>query len=767
MTERKTGIFSAGFGLERLGLLALKFPRATLIIILLITPLLAFSATKLNFSSDIREIFRSGSTDFTVLEQVSEQYPGSDRDIILVIEGDGLFQPANLEKLRDLHLDLGLVEGVSYVLSMFSARKAPVGDATPEPLFPFDLNEIEDIDALKRSVQAHPVVSDKLLSRDGNLAVIIVALSDKDISVPELQKLIGEIRELANQDIDLSRFSLTFTGSSVMRVEIIDTLSTDQRVFGVLGMTFGLLLCWVFFRELSFVVIAGAPAAVAVVWLLGTMQLIGQEVNVLTNIVPILVMVLVFSDGLHLLFAIRRNLNLGLDLHDAIAQSVRNVGPACALTSATTTIALLSLTLVRHPFITGFGLTAALGTAIAYVAIMVTVPSISFFLLRNRKTNGQSDEHDVVRRTINSLSVAASRLVHDHATAIAIGGLVVTLAAGTLYGLNETRYRYLDNLPNDNPAYRAIQTIDEKLCGPNVLELLLQWPAGTKLEAASTLGVVKEAHQILADDPTFRSISSLDGISTWYNDGTKTDQNFFDFLEKARSPTVARVFSPDSGSALLSANFSDLDAAELLPVLNKLNGKLDTLRREHPEVTFSLTGIVPVSARASTEMIGQLNLSLLIAIAVIIGLIGLAFKSLTAGLASILPNLLPIAVAGAGLYLTGVGLQFTSVVAFTIGFGIAVDNTIHVLNRFRLSQQSGLTPSEAIDETIRLIGPVVTVATIVLVSGSVATFFSAMPVVRLYGYVSATLLATALVGGMIFLPAILRVVQDFKDKRGI
>jgi len=767
MTERKAGIFSAGFGLERLGLLALKFPSATLAIILLITPLLAFSASQLSFSSDIREIFRSGSSDFTVLEQVSKQYPSSDRDIILVIEGPDLFQPDNLDSLRNLHLDLGLVEGVSYVLSMFSARKAPVGDATPEPLFPLELNDIEDIDALKRAVQAHPIVAEKLLSSDGNLAVFAVSFEDKDISVPELQKLIGEIRELASQDIDLSRFSLTFTGSSVMRVEIIDTLSQDQRVFGILGMTFGLVLCWVFFRELSFVVIAGAPAAVAVIWLLGTMRLIGQEVNVLTNIVPILVMVLVFSDGLHLLFAIRRNLNLGLDLKDAITQSVRNVGPACALTSATTTIALLSLTLVRHPFITGFGFTAALGTAIAYIAIMVTVPPIAFFLLKNRVLNTESDDNDIVRRSINALSFAAARMVHDHSKAIALIGLVITLAAGTLYSLNETRYRYLDNLPNDNPAYRAIQTIDEKLCGPNVLELLLQWPPGTKLEAASTLEVVKEAHKVLADDPIFRSISSLGGIATWYNDGTKTDQDFFNFLDTARSPTVARVFSPDTGSALLSANFSDLDAAELLPVLDKLNDKLDVLRRQHPEVEFSLTGIVPVSARASTEMIGQLNLSLLIAIAVIIGLIGLAFKSLMAGLASILPNLLPIAVAGAGLYLTGVGLQFTSVVAFTIGFGIAVDNTIHVLNRYRLAEQAGLAPPEAIEETIRLIGPVLMVATIVLVSGSVATFFSAMPVVRLYGYVSATLLATALIGGMMFLPAILRVAQDFQKNRGV
>ena len=763
MSRRSMNFFSAGFGLEYLGLWALRFPRATLALILLITPLLAFSASKLTFSSDIREIFRSGSADFEVLEEISRQYPGSERDIILVVEGPDLFRPENLERLRTLQLDLGLVDGVNYALSMFNARKPPVGDRTPEPLFPLELEGLEDIESLQEAVQNHPTVAKKLLSEDGNLCLIIVALSDRDIGVEDLETLLGEIRTLVNEDIDTAQFNVTFTGASVMRVEIIEALSRDQRVFGLAGMAIGLLLCWIFFREVPYVVIAGAPAAFAVIWLLGTMQLVGQDVNVLTNVVPILVMVLVFSDALHLLFGIRRNLGLGLGLEEAIEKSVRNVGPACALTSATTTIALLSLTLVRHPFITGFGFTAALGTAIAYIAIMVTVPAIAHFLLKNRvHPTEKSDEQDLVRRSITALSDGAARAVHTYPMAIAAVGVALTLIAGTLYGLNQTRYRYLDNLPTENPAYEAIQTIDEKLAGPNTLDLLLQWPSGTKLAVPGTLQIVRDAQKIVESEPAFRSINSIYSVSKWYRDGVRTDQEFFEFLDSVKSPVVSRVFAPLTSSALISATFSDLDAAELVPILNRLNGRLDSLRSRYTDVQFALTGIVPVSARASTEMIGQLNLSLLTAIAVIIGLIALAFRSPVGGLVSIMPNLLPIAVAGAGLYLTGVGLQFTSVVAFTIGFGIAVDNTIHVLNRYRLAKEDGLSPADAIDQTIRLIGPVLTVAAIVLVSGSLATFLSEMPVVRLYGYVSAGLLATALVGGMIFLPALLRVVEDFR-----
>ena len=760
---------TAGFGLEKLGLASLRFPRATILLVLIITPLMMFSASRLGFSSDIREIFRSGSPNFNVLEKVADQYPGTGRDILLVFQGPTLFSAETLDRLRELQLQLGLIDDVKFVLSMFSARRPPKGDETPEPLFPFDLDTLskDQVADLKKSVADHPLVKGKLLSPDGELTLFVIELKPKERDVEELEKLIGEIRTLSNEDLEGQNLDLAFTGLAVMRVEIIAALSRDQRVFGGIGMTIGLLFCWLYFRKFVYVIMAGTPAALAMIWLLGGMHLLGQEVNVLTNVVPVMVMVIVFANALHLLFGIRRNLEAGADIREAIAEAVNTVGPATVLTSATTTLALLSLTLVRHPFITGFGFIAALGTAIAYVAIMVSIPPMAYYLLKKPKDlAAAASRRDPIGHGVAAIANGAAWLVRSYPYAIALTGLLLTVAAGSLYAMNETRYRYLDNLPTDNTSYRAIQTIDKKLAGPNTLDLHLQWPDGTEMATPTTLKVVSDAHKVLQSEPQLKAINALDGVATWYGGGGDHDESdFFRFVEKAKSPTVSRVFAPQSNSALLTANFADLDAADLIPVLNRLETKLDGLRNKYGNVKFSLTGIVPVSAQASTEMIGRLNQSLLIAIAVIIGLIGLAFRSLTAGLVSILPNLLPIAIAGAGLYISGVGLQFTTVVAFTIGFGMAVDNTIHVLNRYRLARGSGESSEDAIDESIRVIGPVLIVSTIVLVSGVGATAFSELPVVQLYGRVSATVLTTALIGAMLFLPAILRVVEEWRPSK--
>ena len=142
------------------------------------------------------------------------------------------------------------------------------------------------------------------------------------------------------------------------------------------------------------------------------------------------------------------------------------------------------------------------------------------------------------------------------------------------------------------------------------------------------------------------------------------------------------------------------------------------------------------------------------------------FRSVRAGLYCILPNLLPIVVVGSVLYLTGLGLQFTSVVAFTIGFGIAVDNTIHILNYYGLMRTHGRDVVTALDETIATIGPVLAVGTIVLISGFAATLLSQLPNLRLFGEVAILLLATALLANLLILPATIAILEGGPVKKG-
>ena len=295
---------TAGFGLEKLGLLSLRYPWLCLVIAALITPILAFGASKLEFSSDIREIFRSGTPAFDQLDIVEERFPDVQRDIHAVVSSDKPFALEDLKTLKKLDHDLAALDGVRSVLSMFSATQAPEEGAELQPLFPDDLDTIEDWDALRREATGNPLVAQKLLSDDGSLAVFSISLAAKNRSEATDHRLVENVRTKAEEVLAGTDLKLSLTGLAVMRIEIISSLARDQKIFRLLALGVALGIAWIFFRRLSFVAVAGIPAVVAVIWLLGGMWLAGQEITLLTGVAPTIVLVIVFSDCLHLLFSV-------------------------------------------------------------------------------------------------------------------------------------------------------------------------------------------------------------------------------------------------------------------------------------------------------------------------------------------------------------------------------------------------------------------------------------------------------------------------------
>ena len=166
----------------------------------------------------------------------------------------------------------------------------------------------------------------------------------------------------------------------------------------------------------------------------------------------------------------------------------------------------------------------------------------------------------------------------------------------------------------------------------------------------------------------------------------ETLRKYVDILPKT---LTRRFIAQDQKTALVTGRMPDLNAADLLPVVNTIDRQLRLLRVAHPDYQLSVTGLPAIAARNSAAMIAELGFGLMSTIAIVVALIALVFRSFFAALASIIPNLFPIFAAGGMLYLSGYGLQFSSAVALTVAFGLAVNDTIHFLHRLHLERQAG------------------------------------------------------------------------------
>ena len=232
----------------------------------------------------------------------------------------------------------------------------------------------------------------------------------------------------------------------------------------------------------------------------------------------------------------------------------------------------------------------------------------------------------------------------------------------------------------------------------------------------------------------------------------------------------------------MTAQVPNDGAATLEHHLKPLEARIGEIENRHPGYSIHVTGTVVAAARNMRSFIGNLGMSLAVASVIIFVVLTVAFRSLRLGLISIVPNALPLLVTAAGLVLLGYPLQITSALTFSLCLGLAVDDTIHVMMRYRqltaemnmsrtASGEAFCSDAEsghewAIRETINQVGPALAITTAILVSGFAAMLISPMPGIQMFSLLGCIILLTAFVGDLVILPAILFVFgQKFPSIR--
>lgn len=757
---------SLGFGLERMGLPAVRWPLPVLALLAAFSVFCAFGIPYLKTNHTLSELFHSDSIEFDNYKKMSEQFPTSEFDVLVVIESDNLMNPDTLEHVRSLHLDMQLAETVEGILSIFSMREAPDETGYPPPLLPTELPRGEEFDKLAKRVVDHPLIGGKLLSRpDGGsqLTLLILSLNQEKVWKKGLVESIGEIEQISREVLEPEGLRVQLTGAPVMQLEIRQAISRDRLIYNGTGFLVGMMICFAFFRRVKLVFITSLCPAIAVLWAMGLLGWTGLQLNTFINVIPPLVMVIAFTDAMHMVFSIRRRLGQGDDRFAAVRHAILTVGPACVLTSITTSIAFMSLVLTDSVMIRTFGIAAALATLLAFVTVIVLLPILVILLFRDEKEfmRTEGSKNQAIAWLERICTNFAGWMKHRY-NALAMIGLASVFVFTALHLQLEPRYRLSDQVPDTKQSIATTERLDAKLTGAHPVHIMLEWPEGKKVTDEGIVDAVAEAHDLIERQAGVGNVWSVETLRQWLvNAGEMGPGVLEDYIKRMPEHVTERFISKDESAALVTGRLPNLDAEDTVPVLQKLDASLSDLRAQYPEVTFTVTGLSAVSALRSSEMIRQLNRGLIAAIVVVILVIGIAFRSFKVMLLSIFPNLFPIVTAGAVLYLIGGGLEYASVIALTVAFGIAVDDTIHFLNRLHLETSRSPNLVDGVTETIARIGPVLLLTTIVLIVGLSATVLSDLPSMRLFGQLFMTTLTAAILGDILILPAIVLAAQKF------
>jgi predicted RND superfamily exporter protein len=752
---------SLAFGLERAGFLGLGWPRLTVLIILLASVLAGFGLTRLKVDDSLSELFRTDTEEFRRYEEIDRRFPSSEYDVLAVIEGKDLLKRPQLEAVRRAVVDLQLVDGVDGLVSMLSARGKPDESGYAPPIVPDDLPDGPEYDGIIAKLKANEIVAGKFLSGDGELALAVLALDRQAVAEQSAKQVIATINETLAKELGPVGLKSHLTGAPVMQLEIRNAVERDQIVYNGLGLLFGATIAVIFFKRVSLMLLAALPPVLAVLWSLGLLGWLDFKLNLFLNVMTPLVMVMGFADSMQMVSAIRIRLREGDTKAQAVRFAVRVVGPACVLAHGVALLSFLALLISQSALIRTFGIAGALAVCISFIAVILVLPLMGLFLIRNEAKLAR--DRSPADGLMDGLGTLVGWIV-DRVVRWPLTTTVVALASflylGHTYLQLEPRYRLADQVPDREQALGATAQIDQKLTGANPVHVMIDWKHGQSLYGPRTIQLIADAHEVLEKQAGLGNVWSLESLRRWLRDaGDERIETVQRYLKVLPEHLVRRFIAKEENAVLVTGRLPDVDSSQILPVVEKVDRALDGLRAAHPDYRISVTGLPAIAARNSARMISQLNEALPLCVAFASVLLAIAFRSVFVGLVSLLPGFYPVAVSGAILRWTDGGLEFASVVALLVVFGLAIDSLIHFFNRLSLEERKEPRADIAIRNARVLVGPAIILTTLVLAFGLGVTVFSDLPSLRTFGFVCGTTLIASLLADLVFLPGLIMLVR--------
>jgi predicted RND superfamily exporter protein len=785
-TEEPQHRFRFMLGLDRLGLLALRAPLLSLAIIVLLSACAAVGVSRLKVDDSLSELFRTSSPEFRQYEEVDRRFPSSEYDVLVVVEGRDLLQRRQLEAFQQATIELQLTDGVGGLVSMLSARGKPDAKGYPPPIVPDDLPDTGPAyDAVVDALRKNEIVQGKFLSDDGTLALMVISLDRKTVEEQGPRAIIGGIKETAEKALAGTGLAVKLTGAPVMQLEIRNAVERDRLVYNGLGFIVGAFVAYLFFRRLSLMLIAVLGPTTAILWTLGVIGGLDFRLNLFINVITPLILVTGFSDSMHLVFAIRRDIVAGIDRITAARNAVREVAPACLLTAINQAVSIVAFAFAESALIRTFGYAALIAVFTTYIAVAVVVPTLAALLIRPEKPATAGTEAD--------RAVPAAPAVRDEAAEgggigllhrlsagcvswsarnplASVGfGVLAVIACGYGYFRLEPHYRLADQVPDKEQALAATSRLDAKLTGANPVHVMIKWDDGRSLYDPGPMAAIAAAHTVLEKQAGLGNVWSLESLRRWLEEsGDGRIDTVRRYVGVLPEHLVRRFIAREGNAVLVTGRLPDVDASEILPVVDRIDKALEAVRKANPGFEIAVTGLPAIAARNSAKLIAELNWGLISDMFLVFIFLAFALRSILAGVASVLPSVFPIFATGALLYATGEGLQFASIVAITVAFSLAIDSTIHFLNRYTLEEErEGVEPGylAALDRTAHTIGPAVVLTSIVLALGLSVTMLSDLPSLRLFGRLTGVCLFASLIAQLIVLPGSVALYRRLVPRR--
>ena len=763
-----------------------------LVFVLLGTVFMGHQAVHVKLSYELAKILPVTDPDYQRYDAFKSRFGQDGSVMVLCIETDSMYQLPFFNDWYRLSQQVRRIEGIKDVVSNVSLfgiiRDDSAHTFRVRPLLARPPTTQAGVDSLRTRIAALPFYRGLITDSTGQAHLMALTFDQKVINTKSRIMLVRQVEAAA--DSFARRHALLGPGGVVhlsgmpyIRTELTAKVSQELVLF--LGLAFlvtGLILFY-FFRSLTITLVALAVVGIGVIWVVGYMVLFGYEITLLTGLLPPLIIVIGVPNAIFLLNRYHEELNRNRSQPEALHLATEKVGETTFFANITTSIGFFVFYFTGSPLLLQFGLVAAFGIMTTYVLSLMLIPVIfSYLPAPSPKQRGHLD-----RRQVSDFLAWVNHIVRTRRPAVFT--FIALLTATALLGiwrLNAIGY-VVDDLPKNDPIYTDLKFIESRFKGVMPFEVSIDTKQAGRVLTPQTLTKIKVLEREFAKYTEFtRPLSLVEAVKFFYQSYRGGDPKYFALpgaLELGQlasyAPQLKGAKNAEGGSSFkaymdttfrftrVSFQMPDIGTVRTNQLVGELQAKADSIfntdrttgKRVATDEQYevNITGNSVVFTRGNAYLIKNLAESTVLAILLVSIILIILLRDIRLSLIAILPSIVPLIVTAGIMGFFDIHLKPSTILIFSIAFGISSDGTIYFITKYRDELRNRkLSPDQAIAETIRYTGISMYYTALILFAGFAIFAASTFQGTKALGILVSITLLMGMASNLILLPALLR-----------
>jgi hypothetical protein len=671
---------------------------AILIVLFGITVFMAFQARKVEMSYQYAPLLPKDDSTYIENEEFVKLFGNEGNLVVIGISDEKFFKLNNFKEWMNLSAELRQIDGVTGVLSVPQAynliKNSDEKRFEVRRIFPETIQYQSELDSLRHEFETLPFYNDLLYNKATKTYLMAVTLNSDMLFSEARVPLINSIRAVGQRFEERTGKHLHYSGLPYIRVMTAEMVKSELNMFILLALLVTALTIFVFFRSFKVVLFSMLVVGVSVIWALGIQALFGYKITILTGMIPPLLIVIGIPNVVYLLNKYHHEYRQHGNQIKSLQRVIRKIGNATFMTNLTTAMGFGTFVFTSSRILVEFGVVASINIMCIFVIAILLIPTIFSFLPPPAEKHTKHLDAKLVSHGLDKL---VSVVLHHRTFVYLFAGVLLLMG---IYGITriKTTGFMLDDVPHNDPLYLDLKFFESNFSGLMPLEIIIDTQKPNGVLRGATLKKMDQLERELSSMEEISQPLSLvqvvkfarqafyNGNEKYFSVPSEMDRNFIlSYVSKggkSQNDLVKTFIDSTRQKARLSFRMKDVGTTHMVELDQKIRAQVDSVfSSEHYKVT--ITGASVVFFKGTSYLISNLIFSVLLAIFLIALFMALMFRSKRMVIVSLLPNLIPLILTAALMGYFGIPIKPSTILVFSIAFGISVDGTIHFLAKYR------------------------------------------------------------------------------------